>query len=153
MLSIRPLKKEDIPSLKDVIDSNKLFPSVLLDDMLSGYLATPDTQEIWLTGEVNSTPVAVAYCTAERLTDGTFNLLLIAVHKHSHGRGWGSALMEFIEQQLRGARQRLLIVETSGLAAYRQTRAFYEKLGYTREAVIREFYGPGDDKVIFWKRL
>ncbi len=153
MLSIRPFKKDDIPSLKEVIDSTALFPSALLDEMVSGYLTDSGTQEIWLTAEIDATPVAVAYCVPERLTAGTFNLLLIAVHAREQGRGWGAALMRFVEQHLRDTRQRLLIVETSGLATYKRTRHFYEKLGYTREAVIREFYNVGEDKVIFWKKL
>ena len=32
-------------------------------------------------------------------------------------------------------------------------RAFYVRLGYHEEARIREFYGPDDDKVIYWKHL
>jgi hypothetical protein len=28
-------------------------------------------------------------------------------------------------------------------------RRFYERDGFDREAVIREFYGPGDAKVVF----
>ena len=33
------------------------------------------------------------------------------------------------------------------------TRAFYRKNGYEEEARIREFYNPGEDKIIFRKAL
>jgi hypothetical protein len=44
-------------------------------------------------------------------------------------------------------------IETSNRPQYVPTRAFYERCGYECEAVLKEFYGPGDDKVIFAKAL
>ncbi|MBK6785246.1 MAG: hypothetical protein IPG79_16975 [Saprospiraceae bacterium] len=46
-----------------------------------------------------------------------------------------------------------MIVDTSGTDDFRLTRNFYEKLGYNKEAVIRDFWKEGDDKVIYWKKL
>lgn len=48
---------------------------------------------------------------------------------------------------------RTLIVDTSSLDAYEQARAFYTRRGFVQEARIRDFYGPGDDKVTFWKQI
>ena len=36
---------------------------------------------------------------------------------------------------------------------YARTRAFYRHHGFDEEARIRQFYGPDDDKVVFWKSL
>jgi hypothetical protein len=44
-------------------------------------------------------------------------------------------------------------VETSSSAAYEGAREFYASRGFDREAVIREFYGPGEDKIVFWESL
>jgi len=62
-------------------------------------------------------------------------------------------LIAYIEDLLRNRNQRVVIVETSGLPEFKQTRTFYEKAGYLREAKIRDFYDKGDDKIIFWKSL
>ncbi len=48
---------------------------------------------------------------------------------------------------------RLLLVETSGVAGFAGQRRFYRKLGFRREARIRDYYQAGDDKVVFAKSL
>lgn len=150
---IRKVSQHDIPTLKDVIDSSELFPSEMLDDMISGYFQNDNSPEIWLTYELDKKPVAIAYCAPEQMTEGTWNLYLIAVHNSAQGHGIGSKMMHYIEEVLREQKQRVLIVETSGLPEFERTRSFYDNCGYTREAVIRDFYEEGDDKVVFWKKL
>jgi len=54
---------------------------------------------------------------------------------------------------LRNKDGRILIVETSGLESFGATRAFYRKNGYDEEARIRDFYNPGEDKIVFRKVL
>ena len=46
---------------------------------------------------------------------------------------------------------RLVVVETSSRPDYSATRAFYERRGYTRAAVVPGYYAPGDDLVIYLK--
>ena len=84
---------------------------------------------------------------------GIWNLLFIAVRPDLQGRGRGSALLRHIEQALRERGARLLLIETSGLGTFERTRAFYRKHGYDEEARIRDYYRPGDDKVVFRKAL
>lgn len=150
---IRKINHSDLPFLREVIDSSELFPSDLLEGMSANFLNHDDSSEIWLTSEDNGRPIAVAFCAPEQLTEGTYNLYLIAVHKSYQGQGIGHTLMHFIEDMLSKIGVRILIVETSGLPTFALTRQFYDKLGYTREAVIREFYKPGEDKIVYWKKL
>lgn len=152
-MTIRKVKSEDIDELKIVIDSSELFPSELLDEMISDYLHNDDSPDIWLTKEVDSIPVAIVYCAPEKLTLGTYNLYLIAVRQDHQGKGMGAEMMNYIESLLQESGHRILLVETSGLPEYALTRNFYEKLGYTKEATIRDFYQEGEDKVVFWKKL
>lgn len=153
MQPIRKLTKADLPAVKNVIESTGLFPAEWLDEMATDYFTNPDTTEVWLIAEDGETPVAVAYCAPERMTEGTYNLYLIAVHQQFQGRGIGARIMSYVEEMLAAAHARVLLVETSGLPTYERTRRFYDSCGYEREAIIREFYAEGEDKVVFWKKL
>ena len=58
-------------------------------------------------------------------------------------------LAGFFDGSMEGHRW-LVLKETVQYAA---TRQFYAKIGYDEEARVRQFYGPQDDKVMFWKSL
>lgn len=150
---IRPINKSDLPDLKSVIETSGLFPADLLDGMVADYFSNSETEDIWLTKLDDNKPVAIAYCAPERLTDGTYNLYLIAVHKDFQGKGIGGQIMGYVERLLQSKGKRILFVETSGLPEFELTRKFYDKCGYNREAVIRDFYRDGEDKIVFWKKL
>ena len=145
---IRPVDRSDLPALAAIADATEIFPGHLLEAMASGYLDGDATEERWLTvGEGG--PVAFAYYVREAVTDGTWNVLALAVHPTVQDRGHGTALMRHIERELAGGDAHLLLVETSGVPAFERTRAFYRGLGYEEEARVRDFYAPGDDKIIF----
>ena len=89
-------------------------------------------------------------CFGERaLTEGTYDLFWIAVDPSARRLGAGKTLMRATESEVQKRGGRLLVVETSGLDKYESTRTFYDAAGYEKEAVIRDFYKPGDDLVIF----
>lgn len=153
MNKIRKVVKNDIERLKEVLNKVELFPAEMLDDMISDYLNNPETEEVWFTSIQDNKPISIGYCAPEQLTDRTFNLYAIGVQENLQGQGIGKEMMNFIEEYLRSMGNRLLIVETSSMPEFDLTREFYHKIGYTQEAIIRDFWKEGDDKVIFWKKL
>jgi len=86
-------------------------------------------------------------------TAASFDLFWIAVHPDLQGSGLGRRLMAEAERLIHAMGGRRVYVETSGRAQYESTRAFYARIGYTREAELRDFYAPGDAKVFFVKAL
>lgn len=149
---IRSVTKQDVPDLKIVIDTSGLFPSEMLDGMISDSFENPASRDIWITcGE--DRPMALAFCAPEQMTEGTWNLYLIAVHADCQGRGYGTSIVDHLERMLASRGERILLVETSGLPDFERTRAFYRKCGYEEEARIRDFYQAGDDKIVFRKAL
>jgi len=86
-------------------------------------------------------------------TVSTSDLYWIVVDRDRQGGGVGSQLLSEVERRLMADGRRLVVVETSSRADYQPTRGFYEARGYTRTAIIPEYYAPGDDLVIFTKDL
>ena len=153
MKNIRLVQKGDVDDLKEVLNTIELFPSEMLDDMIADYFDNPESEDIWFTSIMKNKPIAIGYCAPEQMTKGTFNLYALGVRSDVQASGIGSQMMTFIETYLRNKGHRILIVDTSGTEAFEKTRKFYQKLNYTKEAVIRDFWEDGDDKVIFWKRI
>ncbi len=152
--SVRAAVAGDLPGLKTVIDATGLFPSSMLDDMMASYLGDScEAAEFWLASVDDGKVSGVAYCARERMTTGTWNLLLIAVHPECQGRGRGAAMMQHVEAKLAAGGERILLVETSALPEFETTRSFYKKLGYHEEARIRDFYQAGEDKIVFRKTI
>jgi ribosomal protein S18 acetylase RimI-like enzyme len=124
-----------------------------LAEMLNQHFSEASaSQDLWFTDE-DSGIVGVGYVAPERMTEGTWNLYLIAIHPNYQRQGRGAALIRHIEQVLTDRGERILLVETSGLDDFEYVRSFYRKSGYHEEARIREFYKSGDDKIIFRKAL
>ena len=151
--NIKSVTRSDIDGLKTVLDSCGLFPSEFLDEMISDYFNNVDTQDIWFTYIYDNLPVAIGYCVPEKLTNGTYNLLAIGVSENYQRKGIANIMMKYIEQELKSKGGRILIVETSSDDAQIAARTLYQKIGYTQEAVIRDFWNDGEDKIVFWKKL
>jgi ribosomal protein S18 acetylase RimI-like enzyme len=152
-MNIRPTQLEDILALKDVLDSMELFPSEMLPDMVSDFLGDDESHDVWLTCEMEGKAKGFCYAVTEKLTDGTWNMLALAVHPSMQGKGIGSAVVKHLETTLLERGQRVLIAETSGTQEFESTREFYRKNGFFEEARIRDFWAAGNDKIVFWKKL
>ena len=113
----------------------------------------PSTYEFLGAFDAADTLLGYACFGATPGTDGTFDLYWIAVHPTAQGTGEGSRLLDEVERRLRGRAGRLLVAETSSRDAYAPTRRFYAARGYREAARVTDFYAPGDERVIYAKRL
>ena len=148
---VRTTIMEDMEALQIVLEETGLFPPDLLPEMLAA--SEGEDGGFWLSGLVEGTAMGLCHAKPEQLTEGTWNMLALAVRPDVQGQGLGQALVAGAEACLRERGQRLLIVETSGTAGYAQARRFYAQAGYAEEARIRDFWAAGDDKVILRKAL
>ena len=87
------------------------------------------------------------------MTEGTYDLYWLVTHPDQRRRGVARALVVALEERLRSEGARLIRVETSSQEGYGAARRFYRACAYEESAVLREFYRPGDDLIIFTKRL
>ncbi len=150
--NIRAMTRADLARVGVLVDTNNMFPSEMLPEMTAPFFSGNTVEYRWLVYDQNGVQGA-AYYVPEQLTEGTWNVLLIAVDPQMHEQEIGSRLMRYIEAELKHEGNRVLIVETSGKPDFERTRGFYDMLGYDREARIRDYYAAGDDKIIFRKEL
>jgi ribosomal protein S18 acetylase RimI-like enzyme len=126
----------------------ELVQARLSRGVLSGYyfvFADPDPPPGESLGYSCFGPIA---CTVS-----SFDLYWIAVQDRFRGIGLGTLLLAEGEAAIRRMGGRRVYVETSSRSQYNPTRIFYSRGGYRQEALIPDFYAPGDAKIIYLKEL
>lgn len=156
---IRKLIKEDRDCIRKILVDTKHFNEEEIDialELIDVYLDVPKQKEYIIYVYANDeTKKAEGYiCYGRRpLTEATYDLYWIAVNPDIHGKGIGSKLVGFMEQDLKKMKGKLVLIETSGKDAYSGERKFYEKNGYIVQTVIKDFYRSGDDLFVFSKYI
>ncbi len=86
-------------------------------------------------------------------TQRSWDLFWIAVQPKAQGRGLGREVLRETENLIAQSGGGLVWVETGGKALYAPTRSFYERCDYQKEAELRDFYAPGDAKVVYLREI
>jgi ribosomal protein S18 acetylase RimI-like enzyme len=151
--SLRELEAQDRAAVVELVRSEPLFSPEERDvavEVLDSYLNNPG-KDYHALGAFTHGGVLLGYsCFGPTpCTSGTWDLYWIAVSGQAQGRGIGTLLMEEMERRLVDQNARLVLIETSSRADYAPTRTFYERRGYEVTARVKDFYAPGDDRVIF----
>ena len=87
-------------------------------------------------------------CTIDR-----FDIYWLVVHKKFQGLGIGKRLLKNTESEIAKMAGNRIYIETSSRDAYKAARIFYSHCGYREEAILKDFYAPGDDKIIYVKQI
>jgi GNAT superfamily N-acetyltransferase len=111
----------------------------------------PDSYQV-LGAELDSRLVGWICWGPTPCTLGTYDLYWMAVDPEMQGAGIGTGLLQEMERRLKGV-ARLIVIDTAGRPDYKATRAFYQARGYSPVATVPDFYAPGDDQVVFVKRV
>lgn len=149
--------KADLKNVREIVSSTDFFSTEeveiaveLVDERLikgesSGYH--------FLFAEIEGKTIAYSCFGPIPATKLSYDLYWIAVHKDYQNLGLGKIILaesESLIDQLCGKR---IYVETSGKEQYIATRKFYLSCNYKEEAVLEDFYAPGDAKYLYLKVL
>ena len=149
------VRPEDRVTVRKLVESTGFFSAAetdvaveLVDERLvkgtaSGYFFVFAEWDRQTVGYACYGPIA---CTV-----ASFDLYWIVVANDFRGRGVGRILLHEAERLIRESGGRRVYAETSGREQYASTRAFYERCRYVRDATLKDFYAPADDKVIYLK--
>lgn len=147
----------DRQAVLDVIHSTGIFTAEeesIAIELIDTYLSRSDQPEDYEVDVVENSAGTVAgfVCYgATPLTEGAMDMYWLAVHADNQKQGLGKALLNWLEKTAAERKTRLLLIETSSSAPYAATRRFYEHMGYVETARVRDFYRPGDDRIIYCK--
>lgn len=148
---------DETPALVAIGVSTGLFQpqeaDALLKDVLDQYHAGTLGERHRILVWADDAPAGWAYVSPDERADGVWELWWIGVSPERQCHGIGRALLEGVETQVALEGGRVLLIATSALPALADTRRFYARRGYDECGRIRDFYAPGDAKVIFAKTL
>jgi GNAT superfamily N-acetyltransferase len=147
----------DVESIKSIVESSgffsheehniavELIQESLLNGLKSGYR--------FLFAENRDVMMGYACFGPIPGTKESYDLYWIAVRNEVRGTGLGKMLLKKTEDKIRGLGGKRIYVETSSRELYGPTQYFYASGGYKKEAILKDFYGPKDDKIIYAKAL
>jgi len=155
MITIRKAAEKDRADLLTLVaaqDNFTLLEREVAEEVIDDGLTGKDDYEILVSIAAEGQALGFICYGPIPLTELSFDLYWIATLP-SHGRqGFGSQLLTAMETDLR-RRRAVVYIDTSSTPGYDKARSFYEKNGYTVAACLKDFYHPGDDRVIYRKEL
>jgi ribosomal protein S18 acetylase RimI-like enzyme len=155
--NIRPMIRRDRPSVMELLTAIPEFRPAevaIAEEVIDSYLFDPVESGYYIAVSETGPAIDGYICYGPTpLTEGTWDIYWMAVAPSHQGNGIGSALLHYAEEKIIKARGRLAIIETSGTPEYEKTRRFHSNQGYEIIGRIPDFYLPGDDKIIYQKRL
>jgi GNAT superfamily N-acetyltransferase len=153
----RHVKPEDIENVREIVASTGFFYDfeipVAVELVEAAMEEGDESGYFFIFAEVDEKTVAYSCYGQIACTDAGYDLFWIVTHNDYRGHGIGKILLDETHRVVKSMGGRYLIAETSGLEKYAPTRRFYESNQYDNDAVIKDFYMPGDDKFIFVKRF
>ncbi|MBS3905496.1 MAG: GNAT family N-acetyltransferase [Syntrophaceae bacterium] len=87
------------------------------------------------------------------MSQGTFDLYWIVIDPGVQGQKIGSKLLDYLEEQVRGLKGRMILADTSSIPSYEKAQRFYLKKGFQEAARIADYYWEGNDRITYCKKI
>jgi GNAT superfamily N-acetyltransferase len=155
---VRPLTRADRRTVLDIIQTTQMFTPEeveLAGELIDVYLDQPQQKDYIIVVVEAAGGRVVGYLAygPTPITEGTYDLYWMAVRSGEQGRGYGRELVVWLEETVRKAGGRMILIETSSQPKYDKTRRFYLGLDYKEVGRIPDFYRQGDDRITYAKSL
>ena len=147
----------DVDSIRNIVRSSEFFSTEEVEmavELLQENLSKGESSGYYfLLVEMNERVVGYSCYGPIPCTQESYDLYWIAVLHEFRGRGIGRDLLALTEEKIGKMGGKRIYLDTSSRDQYEPTRSFYRAGGYEEEANLKDFYSPGDDKLIYVKEL
>ena len=146
---------QDLPAIERMLRDVGVFNPAEVDCCLLLAQETLDGNDeyAWFLAEEDEQLQALICYGPVDLTERTYDLYWILRSPMVKSKGAAAAVLRAAEDDLRRRQARLFVLNTSGTSPYTPAHQFYLRNGFELSARIPEYYRPGDDLLIFTKRL
>ncbi len=149
--------ESDINRVREIVESTGFFydhETEIAVELVSERLAQGESSGYFFVfAETDGITVAYSCFGPIPMSLTSFDLYWIVTHNDFRGKGIGKKLLDETCREAGKMGCRIIIAETSGLPHYAPTRAFYENNKFIAEALLKDFYAMGDDKIFFTKKI
>lgn len=147
---------EDLPRIRMLLEDSQVFPENELEDavnMLARYVRYPDPRELSTYVYYIGLDLAAMVSYGAGLGEGTYELYWLCVSPKHRERGLGSKLLKFSEDRMAEYGARMIFVETSTNPEYASAQGLYERMGYSKEGIVKDYFADGNHRITYSKRL
>jgi ribosomal protein S18 acetylase RimI-like enzyme len=148
---------EDAHNIREIVNSTGFFYNHEVEvavELLEVRLKTGiDSGYYFVFADVDGKTAGYSCFGPIACTKSSYDLFWIATHSEYRGKGIGKKLLEETYKCAKEMGCTALYAETSAKDQYAPTREFYDKNGFFKEALLKDFYDIGDDKLIYVKKL
>ena len=147
----------DIENVREIVSSTGFFSDeevIIAAELVEERLTKGESSGyFFLFIEIDGKTIGYSCFGPIPATKLSYDLYWIAVHNDYQNRGLGKLLLYESEKAINELGGKRIYVETSGKEQYKATRKFYLACSYKEEAVLNDFYAPGDAKYLYLKVL
>ncbi len=143
----RAMKKKDIPAVLDIIfatdDDDAEWAEETYQQGVAGHCVLCD----------KNTVIGV---TGAQIAEGTDRCVWLSwtyLHPSAQGGGAGAYMLEELFASLQKSKVRKIFASASTYPVYEQAIRLYKRVGFSQEVLHKDFYAPGEDQIVFGKRL
>jgi ribosomal protein S18 acetylase RimI-like enzyme len=159
-LEQRPLAAEDRPLVVELLESIDAFTDAeraVALELVDARLSHPeiDDYRFLLAFATDDAPRLAGYLCYGRtpMTQAAYDLYWLATSPACARMGVARALVSSMEEEIAHAGGGVVRVETGSREGHGAAVQFYDSLGYARATTIDDFYAPGDDLILFTRRI
>ena len=154
---IRSAKTEDKVKILSVIGSHRFkwdkpIAKKYYDDYFQSKSALSKRDKVYVCIDGEETIGVIGYC-LDYYEIENYWLNWFYIHKDHEGKGCGKKLLDYVVEKLKSKDIGRVYVNTSSNKFYLRAYRMYINNGFKKEAVIRDYYGKGENQIILSKKI